>query len=136
MGYKDIPSLTPTGADVANIILYSVPCTSAVQVGLVVYMNVSNIADLALADTEVNANAIGICEKKISTNICDVRVLGVSGAFYTGLDVTKEYYLSDVTPGELTTTPPTTPGHVVLKMGQPYSDNEFFVLKGIRFIRA
>lgn len=136
MGYKDIPSLSTAASDLTNIILYNVPCTSAVLVGLVVYMNASNIADLALADTENNANAIGICEKKISTNLCDVRVLGVSGAFYTGLDVTKEYYLSDVNPGELTTVPPTTSNHVVLKMGQPYSDNEFFVLKGIRFIRA
>ncbi|WP_428308263.1 hypothetical protein [Lacipirellula sp.] len=34
-----------------------------------------------------------------------------------------DYYLSDVTPGMLTETPPTTPGHVVTKIGTAVSDS-------------
>jgi hypothetical protein len=135
MSYQDVPSLTGGATEATNIIILNVPCTTSVAVGDVVYINPSNIADQALADTVASANALGTCEVKISTTVCNVRVLGVTGTFYTGLDPTLEYYLSDVTPGAITTTPPTLPGHVVLKIGQPFSDTRFFVLKGPRLVR-
>ena len=98
-------------------------------------MNTSGTAQNAIADSLANSNMIGICESKSSINVCDIRVLGTTGALYSSLDTTKEYYLSDSTPGQITTTIPSASGHVVLKIGQPFSSTEMLVLKGQRTVR-
>lgn len=120
----------------ANVVLTNVPCDASVFVGAVVRMN-TGVAYNALADSADNSNMIGIAERKATSTLCDVRVLGVvSYDIYSGLDETKEYYLSDVTPGLITTTIPIAPGHIVLKVGQPYSTERMLVLKGIRMERT
>ena len=121
-------------AETANVFITNVACHSSVYVGAIVRMS-STTAVNALADTEGNSNMIGICETKLSTNVCNIRVLGVSGELYSSLDVTKEYYLSDSVAGGITTSIPTTSGHIVLKIGQPYTDKKLLVLKGQRSVR-
>ncbi len=120
----------------ANVILKDVPCELSVYVKSAVKMNSSGVASNALADILSNSNVIGIVESKPTTTTCNIRVLGTTEAIFSGLDVTKEYYLSDSVAGELTLTPPINSGSVRLKVGQPFSSTEFLVIKGTRTVRA
>lgn len=121
----------------ANTVISDVPCDPAVYVGSAVIMDSMGIAQNALADNEVNANVIGIVQAKSSTTLCTIRFLGVTdGDIFAGLDVTKEYFLSAITPGLITTTATSASGTVLLRIGQPFSATKFLVLKGIRIIRS
>lgn len=132
-----ISQLTQTDFSVPNSRIQNVDCDASVYVGAAVRMTALGVAVNALADTADNANVIGIVEEKQSATLCTVRFLGVTeGDIFVGLDVTKEYYLSDTVAGEITTTVPTLAGHIVLKLGQPFSATKFLVLKGIRIERA
>jgi hypothetical protein len=122
--------------DSSNVILVEVPCDSTVYVNAAVRMESTGIAYNALADSIANSNVIGIVISKSSATVCTIRVTGVTNDIFTGLDVTKEYYLSDTIAGEITTTVPSTSGHVRLKLGQPYSDSQFLIMKGERTTRA
>lgn len=122
----------PIAASNANIILQDVECESGVYVKAAVVMQASGIAKNALADTLDNSNVIGIVESKSDSIHCDIRVMGVTAAIFAGLDVTKEYFLSDSVAGAITVTPPTTSGSILLKIGQPFSATEFLVSKGLR----
>lgn len=125
--------LPPEGA---NVVIPNVPCEPSVYVGAAVRMLASNVATLALADSVENSNVLGFIESKATSTSCNIRVLGASGDIFSGLDVSKEYYLSDISPGGITTSVPITSGHVKLKLGQPMSDKSFLVLKGERTVRA
>lgn len=118
-----------------DLVLPNVPCDSAVTVGDWVRME-SGLAVKALADGLDNSNILGLVESKAGSAFANVRVLGVTAPIFSGLDETKEYYLSDVTAGDMDVSVPTASGHVVLKVGQPYSDTQFLVLKGIRMVRS
>lgn len=120
----------------ANVVLLNIPCEPVAAIGDLVRMNNSSVAVRALADSMSNSNVIGIIEAKPSSNVCNIRVQGVSEDIFTGLDVTKEYYLSDVDPGKMITTVPTTSGHIRLKIGQPFSTLAFLMNKSDRLIRA
>jgi hypothetical protein len=119
-----------------EVILDNVTCLSSVYVGSLVKMNGSGVAENAQADSEVNANVIGLCESKADSTTCTIRVCGVTGALFAGLDTSKEYFLSASVAGGMTITPPTGSGNVVLKIGQPFSSTKMFVLKGIRMLRS
>lgn len=119
-----------------NTVLQPVDCDASVYVGAWVRMTSLGIAVNALADSIVNSNVIGVCEAKLSATSCVVRFLGQTSDIFSGLDVTKEYFLSDTVAGDMTTTPPTASTHIVLKVGQPFSALSFVVLKGIRMERA
>lgn len=118
-----------------NAIIDGVACEPDVFVGALVRME-SDIARNALADDESNANVLGIVEAKSGTTVCVIRFFGLSGEIYTGLDETKEYFLSDTDAGEMITTPPTASGHIVLKIGQPFSSTRFLFMKGSMYKRA
>lgn len=79
-------------------------------VGQVVYWNGSAYA-LALADTAADAEVIGMV---ISVQNVNAFTIITAGFFTTlsGLTNNTTYFLSDATPGLLTATPPTTPGHI------------------------
>jgi hypothetical protein len=124
------------GASNANVVLFNVDCEASVYIGAAVIMQVSGVAKNALADDIGNSNVIGIVESKPSGVKCDIRVSGITAGIFSGLDVTKEYYLSDSIGGEITTLSPITTGHVRLKLGQPFSASEFLVMKGERTIRG
>lgn len=119
-----------------NTVLDPVPCDPSVYVGAWVRMTTSGIAVNGLADSTDNSNIIGVAEQKLSITSCVIRFLGLTSDIYTGLDVTKEYLLSDSIPGGMDTVPPTASGHVILKLGQPFSSSAFVVLKGVRVVRA
>lgn len=118
-----------------NAIIENVPCLSSVYVGAAVIMNGSGTAENGLADSMANSNVIGLVEAKSDATTCTIRVAGVTLDLYTGLDVTKEYFLSDTVAGELTTTVPTTSGHIKVKIGQPFSAETFLFIKGERVVR-
>lgn len=122
--------------DSTGLVLENVPCDASVYVGAAVRMDGTGTAFNAIATALSTANVIGIVQKKPSSTLCNIRVLGVSPAIFVGLDETKEYFLSATIAGEITTTVPTGSGHVVLKLGQPFSATRFLVLKGIPLERA
>lgn len=76
-------------------------------VGQIVYWTGSTFA-LALADNGADAEVYGMVTTVINANSFIVTLGGlVTGTFSTGVN-----FLSDAVPGALTTTPPTTPGHI------------------------
>lgn len=119
----------------ANLVIANVPCLSSVYIQAAVRMTSTGTAVNALADSLTNANVIGIVESKPSSTTCNIRVIGVSDTIFTGLDVTKEYYLSDSIAGLVTTIIPTNSGSIMLKLGQPFSGTELFVNKGQQIVR-
>lgn len=123
-------------ASIANVVITDVDCDSSVYVGAVVIMDVNGTAFNALADDISTSNMIGVCESKTSSILCSIRVLGTSGEIFTNLDPTKNYYLSDTVPGGITTTVPTTTGHVKIQIGQPFSSTRMLVLKGSLLVRG
>ena len=128
--------VNPSNVGSANVLLTDVDCEASVFVGAAVIMQVSGVAKNGIADSLANSNIIGLVESKSSSILCNIRVLGATGGIFTGLDVTKEYYLSDTVAGEITVTIPTASGSVALKLGQPLSETEFVVLKGQRIVRS
>jgi hypothetical protein len=117
-------------------VISGVDCQSDVYVGSFVRMDNDGKAHNALADSYINSNVIGVVESKPSPIRCDIRVLGKTGSIFTGLDTTLNYFLSDTIPGGLTSTPPTTPGHIMIKLGQAFSISSFLIAKGDRIERA
>lgn len=134
-GKKKLVEVDLTTLGTANVVLTDVTCYSSVYVNAVLILNSSGVALNALADSESNSNMIGICESKSSNTLCDIRVLGTTGAIFSSLDPTKEYFLSDSVAGGISTSIPTTSGHVVLKIGQPFTSSRMLVLKGQRSVR-
>lgn len=125
----------PTLVGGANVVLYNIACEISVYVGAAVYIQNTGVAANAIATSLATSNVLGIVEGKSTTTLCNIRVIGASSPLFIGLDVTKEYYLSDTVDGLITTTIPSTTGHVALKLGQPLSQTEFVVLKGNRILR-
>jgi hypothetical protein len=122
----------------ANSVLLNFPCAGNVSVGDWVISN-NGTAEKASAVDISTANVIGLVETKAVDNTCSIRVAGVSAAIFSNLDTSKEYYLSDVTPGGMVAENagiPTAPGHVLLKVGQPIDVQRFLVSKGNRVIRS
>lgn len=122
--------------DISNAVLYNIACDATVYVGAAVILNSSGIALNALANNIATSNVLGIVESKNNIVSCNVRVSGISEEIYAGLDVTKEYYLSDTIAGGIQTTVPTNSGYVKIKLGQPASATKFFFLKGEPVIRV
>lgn len=120
----------------ANSVLTGVKCEPSVFIGAAVRMLPSGTAKNALATSLGLSNVIGVVESKTSSTRCNIRVAGITLNVYSGLDVTKEYFLSSTEPGVITTVPPTGTGQVVLRIGQPYSSTELLVTKGLRMVRA
>jgi len=113
-----------------GLILPDLNCNSNVQVGDFVYMDATATAQRGIATSAATSNIIGAVESKTSSTLCSIRVSGKTPANYSGLDVTKEYYLSDTAPGGIMTTPPTASGYIMVKIGQPLSVTQLVVNKG------
>lgn len=96
------------------------------------------IAIKAQADSLDNSNTIGLVESKGTSVIANIRVLGLTPEIFTGLDESKEYFLDAATAGAMVPqgSHPTAAGHVILKVGQPFSSTQFLVLKGTRIVRS
>lgn len=122
----------PSGGD--NTIK-NVPCDVSVIVGSVVRMN-GNTAINAVADSTVNSMAIGVCVRKNSSTSCDIQTCGYTDSLLAGLTIGVNYFLSDTTPGQLTTTIPTGTGKVVLYIGRAYKSQQFVINIGPQIRRA
>ena len=116
-------------------ILKDVDCDPSVFVGAFVIINSVEVAVNALADNYNTSNVIGLVESKSSSTKCDIRVSGISSSIYIGLNSSLDYYLSNVNPGELSSTVPTTSGHVKVKLGQSFGTTKFLFAKGERLVR-
>lgn len=133
--WVDLPYGGIQGPPGQVIVDANVPCNSSVSIGDWVVMDSGGIAQKASASSLATSNVFGLVGTKLTSTLANVLIVGVSSALFTSLDLTKEYYLSE-TPGEMTTTPPSSPGSVVLKLGQPYSSTRFVILKGLRIVRS
>lgn len=116
-------------------VIENIACDITVYEGAAVRIDSGTVYN-ALADSLANSNVLGIVEEKLNDTTCNVRVMGVTLDHYTGLDETKEYFLSDTVAGALTTTVPVTTGHVRLKLGQPFDSERFVFMKGERVVRT
>lgn len=129
---------TTTATSDDSIVRSGVPCETLALIGHWVRMDTNDIAVRALADTVINSNVIGIIEAKAGANICDIRLVGVSSLVFSGLDVTKTYFLSALVAGEMSTTPPgpEVSGGILMPLGTPFNSKSFEVNKGNRLKRA
>ena len=94
------------GGSTGDNTIENMTCDSTVAVGDVVRMN-GTTAVRAQADSFLNSKAIGICVSKSAATTCNVQVTGFTDDIFVGLTTNSIYFLSDSTPGALTTTPPT-----------------------------
>lgn len=142
-----------------NDVLYSVPCETDVYVGALVKLDAlspvdifiddwmtllnvvtmssntySVIASNALADSMQNSNVIGVVQAKPTASTCDIRIYGETPDLFLGLDLSKEYYLSDTYPGSMVVyeSRPFESGSIVLKVGQAASGQSFIFDRGER----
>lgn len=123
----DYSGLSPA----ADNVIENTTCDSSVAIGNAVRMDVSTSTVFnALANNITNANVIGICISKSSATVCNVQVCGYTTSVLSGLDLSKNYFLSDSTPGLLTVTPPTASGSIVLIIGKPYTSSRFIIHLG------
>lgn len=133
--WVDLPYGGVQGPPGRVVVSTNVTCDPAVTIGDWVALNSSGVAQKASASSLETSNVFGLVESKLNTNTANVLVMGISANLFSSLDMTKEYYLSEV-PGEMTATPPSTPGSVLLKLGQPVSSSQLVILKGIRVVRS
>lgn len=120
-------------------IILTVECDASVSIGDWIRLDAMGIAYPAQADDINNSNVIGVAESKPATTVCSVRVSGVTQEIFSGLDTTKEYFLSDTSPGDMVVQGgaiPTASGSIVLKLGKPFSDKRFVINIGDRIKRA
>lgn len=120
---------------VVEIVIPNVICDASVYVGALVYLDSTGKAFNAIATSASTLNIIGMVESKSSSISCVIRVIGVTGELFTGLDTTKNYFLSDTVAGAITTSAIAS-GHYVLQVGQPFSSTRFMVLKGTAILKA
>lgn len=115
-------------------ILRDVDCANDVFVGAFVYIDSSEMARNAKADSYNTSNVIGIVESKTGAK-CNIRVSGISAPIFVGLNPELDYFLSDSVAGTLSNTVPTTSGHIKLKLGQSFGSTKFLFQKGERVVR-
>ena len=113
---------TPPGDNVIE----NLTCDASVAVGSIVRINGSTIVR-ALANNLANSRVLGICISKSNATTCNVQVCGFTPNIFAGLSTTNSYYLSDSTLGGLTTTPPTTSGSYVIRIGETLSGNNMII---------
>jgi len=120
----------------ANPIVTNVACQGSVYVGAVVYAVSSGTVANAIGNSPATSKVIGICIKKQSTFLCDVLVGGYTPEIYSGLDVTKTYYLSDSVAGGLRDSSPTTPTRVQVRIGRALNDKILVFQPGTLLVRS
>lgn len=112
-------------------LLTNIPCDPSVYVSSAVYINQTGTVFPALATSENTSNVLGIVES-INGNLCNIRLFGISKDLFSGLDVTKQYYLSSSVPGGLTDTPPSDNNSYKVVIGIPVDDKKLLVFKSER----
>lgn len=113
---------TPPGDNV----LENLTCSASVAVGSIVRISGSTIVR-ALANNLTNSRVLGICISKSNATTCNVQVCGFTPNIFAGLSTVNSYYLSDTTLGAITTTPPTTSGSYVIRIGQTLTGTNIII---------
>ena len=108
----DYSSAAPSGDNVK----LTVSCDTSVSVGDAVRMD-GTTAVRALASSFLDSNVVGIVTSKSAVDSCDITICGPVNGAIGALDTARQYFLSDVNPGELVSTPPTTSGSYVIRVG-------------------
>ncbi len=116
----------------ANV-LYNQDCDASVTVNSLVYKdNALNRLFMARADVKATSKIVGMVESKLSSTVCNIRIIGKMPTSFVGLDETEDYYLSPTTAGAYTTTRPVASGQYVVSVGQGLSSTQFMVRVGDR----
>jgi hypothetical protein len=115
-------------------IIESVPCDSTVFIGAVVRMN-SGTAVNAIADSSTNSKVVGICVAKTSSTVCNIQVCGATSGIFGGL-TDNNYFLSESTAGQITTTAPTGSGEIVIHIGRSLTSSRLVIQVGTQIRRA
>lgn len=115
-----------TVASTGDNVKQNITCDASVAVGDVVRMNGAT-AVKAIATSFLGSSVVGIVTSKPTGTTCDITVCGPITSILTGLDVTKQYFLSDSTAGALVTTPPTTSGNYVIRLGNAINSTTFAI---------
>jgi hypothetical protein len=110
-------------------VIEGVTCDSTVAVGNIVRMNGATAVN-ALANNTTNSKAIGICVAKASSTECSIQVTGFTSSIFGGLTPSQNYFLSETTPGAITTTAPTGSGEIVLHVGRAYTASRIVIQIG------
>jgi len=116
-------------------LIKNVPCDASVYVGAACVI-VGGVVFNGKADTYANSLIKGICESKSEPTLCVLRTGDVSGEIFSGLDPTKQYFLSETTAGLITPTVATGAGHFIAPIGRPFNDKKLIVEIGNRYQRA
>jgi|GEM_PF-2975567 len=163
VGDKIVVTINNTGSGSCGEIINDLPCVSDVYVGSFVRLlkgaevekvmadwpTLSDIITLdaksystlcvnAIATSWDHSNVLGLVESKPTPTTCNVRISGKSGNIFFGLDTDQEYCLSDLDHGGITilANGPSGSGHILLSLGQAFSETSFIINKNDRIIRA
>jgi hypothetical protein len=102
-----------------------VQATHGLSVGDIIYFDGADYL-LALADTEITAEVVGVVSSVLGPNSFEFTTSGlVSG--YTGLTPGQVYFLSETTPGGLELAAPTVIGMIDMPIGIALSATELYV---------
>ena len=132
-GTSDIADVFIDSPDSSMIL--NVACHPSVYIGSFVYIDEFEIARNAKANSYNTSNVLGIVESKPNSNLCNIRVSGISSELFSGLDPAFDYFLSDTVDGGISSSVPTISGHVKLKLGQSFGTKKFLFQKGERVVR-
>jgi hypothetical protein len=102
-------------------------CPTSVAVGDAVQITGADAVDKADASVPASRPVIGFVKSKPTTTSCMIHYYGEMGGF-AGLAAGSTYYLSDVTPGAITTTAPSAIGSIVQEVGFARNSTTLVVL--------
>ena len=119
---------TMAGKTVYSVAGFQALAFEAVSQGQALYSRSSDgKVGLAVAnDTFDKANVVGFAQtSKLAGETVRVLIVGILST--TGLDAGDIYYLSAASAGAITTTPPSSAGHYITRVGEAASSTELIV---------
>lgn len=119
----------------AKNVKYNMVCVSTVVAGDWVRMSSTTVVR-AQADSAANGAVFGVCILKPSSLVCHVRVGGYTEDLFTTLNTEKMYFLDETNPGQMTDTPPTGSGEVLVPLGRPVTDKALALNIGQLIVRS
>jgi hypothetical protein len=119
----------------ATVELSGLTSDASVAIKDVVYSD-GGVIKSAIASTVLLSGALGICVAKLSPTSATIVFAGRIEGLFTGLDDSKDYFLSPTVAGAITTTVPTAPGEIILRIGRAIGSTIFVVQIGSRLQRA
>jgi len=123
----DLKSTMPTQT-VFKVTGYVTTCFENITQGDAVYSRASDgfVGKAIANDTFDKAKVAGIAETTQSSG-SEIRVLTRGIVTTAGLDAGDLYFLSAASAGSIVTTPPTTAGHYVTRVGEAGSTGQFII---------